>query len=244
MLIVEDNADLRTYIGEILQPNYRLIEAADGVDGYFQAREKVPDLIISDVMMPQMDGFQLCAKLKTDEITSHIPVILLTARATKASKLEGLETGADDYLIKPFDAAELQVRIKNLIAQRRQLRARFSQKLLVEPHEIAVTSADERFLQRALNLIEENMAAPEFNAEEFSRRIGLSRPQLHRKLDALTGQSTTEFIRAIRLKRAASLIKQGYGNISEIAFEVGFNHLSYFTECFRKEFGVNPKDYV
>ncbi len=244
VLIVEDNADLRTYIGEILQSNYRLIEAADGVDGYFQAQEKVPDLIISDVMMPKMDGFQLCAKLKTDEITSHIPIILLTARATKASKLEGLETGADDYLIKPFDAEELQVRIKNLITQRRQLRTRFSQKLLVEPHEIAVTSADERFLQWALNLIEENMADPEFNAEEFSRRIGLSRSQLHRKLDALTGQSTTEFIRAIRLKRAASLIKQGFGNISEIAFEVGFNHLSYFTECFRKEFGVNPKDYV
>jgi signal transduction histidine kinase/ligand-binding sensor domain-containing protein/DNA-binding response OmpR family regulator len=244
VLIVEDNTDLRRFICEILRPNYLLLEAADGVEGLARAQAKVPDLIVSDVMMPRMDGFQLCEKLKTDEITSHIPVILLTARANRESKLAGLETGADDYLIKPFDAEELRVRIKNLITQRRQLRARFSQKLLIEPHEMAVTSADERFLQRALNLIEEKMADPDFNVEEFSRRIGLSRSQLHRKLDALTGQSATEFIRLIRLKRAASLIKQGYGNISEIAFEVGFNHLSYFTQCFRKEFGVNPKDYV
>ncbi|MFZ5519154.1 MAG: hybrid sensor histidine kinase/response regulator transcription factor [Candidatus Zhuqueibacterota bacterium] len=244
VLIVEDNNDLRSYIGDILNPHYQLIEAGDGVGGLVQAKKHVPDLIISDVMMPKMDGFQLCAKLKTDEITSHIPVILLTARATKASKLEGLETGADDYLIKPFDADELQVRINNLINQRRQLRARFSQKLSVERNEIAVTSADERFMQRALNLIEENIADPEFGAEEFSRRIGLSRSQLHRKLHALTGQSTTEFIRSIRLRRAASLLKQGYGNISEIAFEVGFNHLSYFSQCFRKEFGVNPSEYI
>jgi len=243
LLVVEDNADLRAYLGDILSSQYQVIEAGDGATGLAQARAHVPDLIISDVMMPKMDGFQLCAKLKTDEITSHIPVILLTARATKASKLEGLETGADDYLIKPFDAEELHVRIRNLITQRRQLRARFSQKLSVDPHEIAVTSADERFLQRALNLIEEKMVDPDFNAEEFSRLIGLSRSQLHRKLDALTGQSATEFIRSIRLKRAASLMKQGYGNISEIAFEVGFNHLSYFTQCFRKEFGVNPKDF-
>ena len=244
VLLVEDNTDLRIFISDILKPDYQTIEAGNGVEGLAQAQEHVPDLIISDVMMPRMDGYQLCTKLKTDEITSHIPIILLTARATRASKLKGLETGADDYLIKPFDSEELRVRVKNLIAQRRQLRARFSQKLLVEPHTIAVSSADERFLQRALALIEENLADPEFNAETFSRRMGASRSQLHRKLDALTGQSATEFIRSIRLRRAATLIKQGYGNISEIAFAVGFNHLSYFTECFRKEFGVNPRNYL
>jgi len=182
-------------------------------------------------------------KIKTDEITAHIPVILLTARATRESKLEGLETGADDYLIKPFDADELIIRVKNLIAQRRSLRERFSRKLTVDPSEIAVTSADEHFLRRALDIIENNMDDPEFNAESFSKTMAVSRSQLHRKLHALTGQSTTEFIRSIRLKRAAQLLKQGYGTISEIAFEVGFNHLSYFSECFKKQFGMNPKEY-
>ncbi len=244
VLIVEDNADLRTYIADVLYPNYQLIEAGNVAEGLARAIEHVPDLILSDVMMPQMDGFQLCAKLKTNEITSHIPVILLTARATRESKLEGLETGADDYLIKPFDACELEVRIKNLITQRRKLHERFSTNLLIEPRHISVTSTDERFLRRALEILEAHLADPEFDTEKFARKMGVSRSQLHRKFRALTGQSTTEFIRSIRLKRAASLIKQGYGNISEIAFEVGFNHLSYFTECFRKQFGVPPSKFI
>jgi len=243
VLIVEDNADLRRFIGEILQPAYQTLEAGDGEEGFALAQAHVPDLILSDVMMPRMDGFQMCEKIKTNEITSHIPVILLTARANRESKLEGLETGADDYLIKPFDAEELRVRIKNLITQRQRLRERFRERLVVEPREIAVTSADQRFLQRILNMIEEKISDPDFNTEEFSERIGLSRSQLHRKLHALTGQSTTEFIRSIRLKRAASLIKQEYGTISEIAYAVGFSHLSYFAECFRKEFGVAPSEY-
>lgn len=242
-LIVEDNRDLRAYLISVLEEKYQVIEAADGLIGLELASQKVPDIIISDVMMPKMDGFQLCEKLKTDEMTSHIPVILLTARATKESKLEGLETGADDYLIKPFDAEELLVRINNLIEQRRRLREKFASKLSFTPEEVSVNSVDESFMQRALGIMDEHLADPDFTAEQFASEMGHSRSGLHQKLKGLTGLSATEFIRSIRLKRAASLIRQNSGSISEIAYSVGFNHLSWFAECFRKQFGLSPSDY-
>jgi DNA-binding response OmpR family regulator len=243
LLIVEDNPDLRTYIRDVMQHGYQFQEAPDGQTGFEIAKEAMPDLIISDVMMPKMDGYELCDKLKTDQVTSHIPVILLTARASKESKLEGLETGADDYLIKPFDADELNVRVKNLITQRKRLQEQFARKISVDPKDIAVTSMDEQFLQRALNVLEQHIVDAEFDAETFAAELSVSRSMLHRKLRGLAGQSTTEFIRTIRLKRAAQLIQKNAGSISEIAYQVGFNHLSYFSECFRKQFGVNPKEF-
>lgn len=243
VLIVEDNPDLRAYIKDVLQNDYQFKEAPDGEAGFNLAQKIVPDLIISDVMMPKMDGYQLCTKLKTDQLTSHIPVILLTARASKESKLEGLETGADDYLIKPFDADELTVRVKNLIRQRRNLREQFAKKLSIEPSDIAVTSIDEAFIQKALSIVEEHMPDSDFNVDQFAQKMGASRMQMHKKFKGLTGQSTSEFIRTIRLKRAAQLLKQKSGSISEIAYQVGFNHLSYFAECFKKQFGVNPREF-
>ena len=244
LLIVEDNEDMRAYLRDFLKADYRLKEATDGLGGFEIATEVIPDLIISDVMMPEMDGFELSQKLKTDERTSHIPIILLTARASEKSKLEGLETGADDYVIKPFSAKELRVRVKNLIEQRRKLRERFSREIFLKPEDIAITSIDEKFLHQTIEIVEQNMSNPDFTADAFAYKIGMSRVQLHRKLKALTNHSTTEFIRFLRLKRATVLIKQKFGNIAQVAYEVGFNNLSYFSQCFRKQFGQLPSEYA
>ena len=246
ILIVEDNADLRIYIRSYLDPIYHVIEAEDGQKGFKRAIEHVPDLILSDVMMPKMDGFELCAKLKTDERTSHIPVILLTARASTESKLEGLETGADDFITKPFNPEELLVRIKNLIRQRNKLKERFRQEIrpekqLPEPEPI---SMDQQFIRKAKKEVEDNLLKTDFNVEDFARNMALSRVQLHRKLKALVDQSATGFIRAIRLNKAAELLIIKSGTISEIAFDVGFNTLPYFTKCFQEYFGVTPSEYV
>jgi DNA-binding response OmpR family regulator len=244
VLIVEDNRDMRSYMQDCLDSDYRVIEAVDGEDGLHLAIEKIPDLIISDVMMPKMDGFQLCQRLKSDERTSHIPVILLTARASAESKIKGLELGADDYLIKPFDRTELQIRARNLIEQRRKLRERFSRDISLHPREIAVTSYDEKFLQRAIDIIEQHLGDSEFTVTSFLNEVGMSRMQLHRKLHALTNCSASEFIRVLRLKRAAQLLQQHSGNVTEVAFEVGFNNLSYFSKCFRQQFGMLPSEYT
>lgn len=243
LLIVEDNTDLRNYLSESLQKFYKIIEAQDGKEGLEKGIEEIPDLVISDVMMPEMDGFELCKHLKTDERTNHIPVVLLTARADAESKIEGLETGADDYLPKPFDIKELNVRIKNLIEQRQKLREKYAHELTINPSHLAITSANERFLNRALEFIEEHLSDSNLSVEEFGKEIGMSRVQLHRKLKALTTLSATEFIRTIRLKHAARLIDQNYGNVAEIAYEVGFNSPSYFAECFQKQFGKLPSKY-
>jgi len=243
LLIVEDNLDVTRYLKSLLITNYNVYTAKNGREGLDKALELIPDIVISDVMMPEMDGFTLCEKLKTDERTSHIPVILLTARSSDMSKLEGLETGADDYLIKPVNAKELLTRIKNLIEQRRRLRERFSKDVTLSPKDIAVTSADQRFLERAIEIVEKEMKEPDFSVEQFSKEVGMSTSQLYRKIHALTNQSPVEFIRTFRLKRAAWLLKQNFGNVAEIAFEVGFNNLSYFAKCFRGLFGKSPSEY-
>lgn len=243
LLVVEDNEDLRAYMANILSPQFRILEAGDGRQGFDLAKSKVPDLIISDLMMPEMDGIELCGQLKTNETTSHIPVILLTAKANRESKLEGLSTGADDYLIKPFNAEELKVRVKNLIDQRKLLQQRFSKTVVLKPRDIAINSMDEVFLEKVMAIIEKNMDNADFSVEDFQKAIGMSRMQLHRKLKALTNHSTTEFIRIQRLKRAASLLEQNGGNVSEVCYQVGFNSLSYFTKMFKEQFGVTPSKY-
>lgn len=244
ILVVEDNADLRHFIAGYLSESYTVREAENGVDGYRQATETVPDLIISDIMMPGLDGVSLCRKLKEDERTSHIPVILLTAKADTASKVRGLETGADDYLTKPFSPEELRLRVNNLIRQQQKLREKFSRSFTLQPTTVAVTSADERFLQKVMAIMEENMANADFDVNAFSRTIGMSRAQLNRKLTAMVNQSPNEFIRTIRLKRAASLLHQNQGNVGEVAFRVGFSSPNYFTKCFHDYYGVVPSDYL
>jgi signal transduction histidine kinase/ligand-binding sensor domain-containing protein/CheY-like chemotaxis protein/AraC-like DNA-binding protein len=244
VLVVEDNADLRYFIRENLQPTYQVVAASDGVEGYKMAMEAIPDLILSDVMMPDMDGITLCRKLKTNEKTAHIPLILLTARAETADKIEGLETGADDYLVKPFAAAELLVRIKNLIDSRRELREHFSRQITLEPAAIPINSVDEQFLQRVMQIIEAHMGDHSFGVEAFCREAGMSRMQLFRKLKALTNHSPGDFIRIMRLKRASDLLAQGAGTIAEVAYQVGFQEPSYFTKCFHKQYGKTPSEFI
>ncbi|HSG68566.1 MAG TPA: ATP-binding protein, partial [Bacteroidales bacterium] len=250
LLIVEDNEDLRNYIGSYFEKDYQLIEAVDGLDGFEKAIDNLPDIIISDVMMPNMDGFELGQKLKSDQRTSHIPLILLTARASTESKMEGLETGADDFITKPFDPQELITRVKNLVDQRKRLAAYYLSNLqqpdlggLVPVPQSGINQMDKDFLKKASETILENMADADFGVEEFSNKMALSRIHLHRKIKGLLNMAPSDLIRLLRLKQAATLLKEGSGNITQIAFEVGFNNLSYFSRCFREEFGCLPSEY-
>jgi YesN/AraC family two-component response regulator len=206
--------------------------------------EIIPDLIISDVMMPKRDGNALCRILKTDEKTSHVPIILLTAKADRNSKVYGLEIGADDYLIKPFDSKELLARVHNLIKLRRQLRERFSREVVLKPQEIAITPMDEVFLNKVKAVIEKHFGDEDFEVEVLGHDLGMSRSQIHRKLKALTDQSASQFIRSLRLQRAVELLKQNAGTIAEIAYQIGFGSQAYFTKCFHEQFGCSPKEYV
>jgi len=242
VLIVEDNTDVRNYIRGYLE-DYRCFEAGNGEDGLRLALKKIPDLIVSDIMMPKMDGVEFCKQIKTDERTSHIPVILLTAKADMDSKLEGLETGADDYLTKPFEAKELQVRVKNLIEQRRQLRERFRKDINPDPEDMPISPLDTEFLQKVMKAVNSHIEEPEFGVTELSKELFTSRQHLYRKLQALLGLTGQEFIRSIRLKRAAQMLRSHTDQITQIAYKTGFNNPSYFTECFRREFGQTPSSY-
>jgi DNA-binding response OmpR family regulator/nitrogen-specific signal transduction histidine kinase len=240
LLIVEDNSDVRNYIISHLAEDYRIEEAIDGEDGYNKSIEQIPDLIVSDVMMPKMDGFELCEKVKTDERTSHIPIIMLTAKATSKDKIEGYETGADDYIMKPFDAAELKVRIKNLIGIRRKLQKKFSSDGFNIPKELNMM--DEQFMKRVLRVINEHISEEEFSIEELGKEAAMSRWQIYKKINALTGKSPSLFLRSVRLVKAKKMIKENKGTISEIAYSVGFSSPAYFSKCFSIEFGFPPSE--
>ncbi len=244
VLLVEDNEDMRLYVVSILTGDYRLVEAKDGREAMTRAQEAWPDLIVSDIMMPKMDGLELCRALKTDENTSHIPVILLTAKGSEEAQVTGLETGADDYITKPFSSAVLLARVSNLLESRRRLRQRFSRAKILDPREITVTSADERFLQKAMDVLEENMGDYEFDIDAFTRMMPVSQSSLYRKIKALTGQSPSVFIRSIRLNRAAALLEAGKLNVSEAAYQAGFLDMSYFGKCFKDQFQCTPSQYL
>ena len=243
LLIVEDNDDMRAYIRYVLSDCYRIEEAADGEAGFSKAAELIPDLIISDVMMPKMDGYQMCDKLKSDDRTNHIPVIILTARSGRESRLEGLEQGADDFLIKPFESVELKMRIQNLIDQRCRLKEHFRKEVLFGSENIIKVSAEQDFINRAAKVLDKHLQNPDLDITSFAKEIGLSRSQLHRKLHGVLNQSTTEFIRSLRLKKAAALLKEKTAPVSEIAYLVGFNNHSYFSKCFKEQFGISPTEY-
>jgi DNA-binding response OmpR family regulator len=244
VLVVEDNADLRSYLRHELEHDHRILEAPDGEAGVKLALAEVPDLVVSDLMMPGLDGFQLCQRLKQDLVTGHVPVILLTARAEIESRLEGLKHGADDYLAKPFDVRELRARIANLIALRRRLQERYAAQLqTADIAAMPVTSADERFLRRCREIVDEHLDDDDFSVEAFAREAALSRAQLHRKLKALTDLAPRDFLRNQRLHRAAHLLRGRYGNVTEVAYAVGFKSLSHFARSFREQFGVPPSEY-
>ena len=244
LLIVEDNADVRNYIKGNLEKEFRILESINGEDGLIQAINHIPDLVISDVMMPKMDGFELCNKLKTDERTSHIPIILLTAKAANKDIIDGYQTGADAYVVKPFETEVLRARINNLIEQRKRLREHFSKEGIFEINNISVTSADKIFLKKASDIINEHISDETFGVDAFADKIAMSRFQLRRKLLALVGASPSDLIRIIRLTKAAKLIEQNFGNISEIAAEVGFNNPANFAHGFKVHFGVSPSEYL
>jgi signal transduction histidine kinase/CheY-like chemotaxis protein/AraC-like DNA-binding protein/ligand-binding sensor domain-containing protein len=244
VLIAEDNPDMRQYIQHNLNDLYNCVTAVNGREGMEKAITLIPDLIIADVMMPEMNGLELCHHLKTDERTSHIPVIMLTAKADLSSRIEGLKTGADDYLSKPFDVEELKLRIRNLIARRDKLRERYRKEVRIEPSGVTATSLEEIFLAKIVAIVEDNLAEPDFNVDDFAAKAGISRAQLHRKLKALTGQSSGDFIRSFRLKRAAQLLEKNSDFIAQIGYQVGFSDQSYFTKCFRKQFGMSPSVYI
>ena len=244
MLLVDDNPDVRYFIKSHFNTNYQVLEAENGQEGWNIALKTIPDIIISDVMMPDMDGFEFCRKIRKDERTSHIPIILVTALGSREHEIEGLSHGADDYITKPFDLVILQTKVENILSVRQSLRQKYTSEMLLQPKNIVLSSPDERFLQKAIEVIENNIADPDLDIERFASEIGVSRMQLYRKLDALTEMTVKEFVRNIRLKRAAQLLVQKKLNISEVAYAVGFRDLSHFRKCFKQEFGTSASDYV
>ncbi len=242
ILVVDDNPDLRRYLCSAFESAFRVIEAVDGKDGWGKAAETIPDLIISDVMMPQMDGFELTRCIKQDTRTCHIPIILLTAGASHEGMLEGLETGADDYIPKPFSMELLAARVKNLIELRRQLQERMKNQLALQPHEISVSPMDEEFYNDLRQVIEKNLSDPEFSVEGLSDKLYMGRTTVYRKILALTGETPNQLIRSYRLRRAAQLLKAHAGTVSEVAAMVGFLNPSYFAHCFKEEYHISPSD--
>lgn len=243
ILVVEDNADARLFIRQSLEPYYRVKEAADGKEGIQRAREIIPDLIVSDVMMPEVDGYQLCKTLKKDIKTSHVPIILLTAKAAEDSVVEGLETGADDYVTKPFSTPILLARIRNLILLRRSWQQKIQRRLMLQPEEVQVSDMDQKFIKEVQEVIEKNLSDTLFGVVQMGKALYMSRATLYRKILALTGQSPREFIKSYRLKRGAQLLKDKFGNVTEVAFETGFSSTAYFTKCFKEQFHQLPSEY-
>jgi signal transduction histidine kinase/DNA-binding NarL/FixJ family response regulator len=243
ILVVEDSFDTRSYIRNALEGEYHVVEAADGDEGVRAALEIIPDLIVSDIMMPGTGGLQLCGTLKNDVKTSHIPIILLTAKAAEPDILQGLESGADDYILKPFSTRILSARIKNLIDLRARLQQTRKRDMTPRPIKIPASKVDNLFIKKFQVVIEENISDPEFNIEELCRKMDLSQPTMYRKISALFGESPTDYIRSYRLKRGARLLEENYGTVLEVALEVGFSSAAYFTKCFKKEFNRLPSTF-
>lgn len=245
ILIIEDNKELRIHLKNELKNRYKVKEAINGADGWNKVQKYYPDIIISDVMMPEMDGFELCKKIKTDFDTCHIPVILLTARSQEEDRIEGYNTGADEYLPKPFNIKVLHARIKNLLEIKRILREKFSKLGSIVPsNEITSNSLDEAFLDKATKIVIENIHNANFSLENLLREIGYSRSQFYRKINSITGQNPSNFIRTIRLKYAAELLMKDTLSIKEVAYNCGFNSSAYFSKTFRELFGITPMQYI
>ncbi|HEY4149182.1 MAG TPA: two-component regulator propeller domain-containing protein [Chitinophagaceae bacterium] len=244
ILLVEDNEDFRFYLKDNFRNQFNIIEAANGREGWQKALGYHPDLVVSDISMPEMNGIELCKKIKKDRRTSHIPVILLTALMGEEQQLRGLETGADDYMTKPFNFEILQSRIRNILNGQMRLRKVLQKRVDVNPADISPVSPDEQFIHQALELVEKNISEPDFSVEDMSKALYMSRVALYKKLIALTGKTPIEFIRSIRLKRAAQLLEKSQMSVAEIAYEVGFNNPKYFARYFKEEFNMVPSAYV
>lgn len=243
VLVVEDHPDMRAFLKQELAAEHRVEEAADGAAGFARAVELVPDLLITDLMMPELDGYELVRRLRADERTSHVPIIMLTARASEDAEIEGLETGVDAYLAKPFSARVLRTRVRNLLNLRRLLRSRYADEIWLRPEEIEATPVDRRFLDKVTAAIESGLSDPSLSVESLASAVAMSRSQLHRKLIAILDQSPGALIRGMRLRRAADLLRAGNRTISQIAYETGFSDQAHFTRSFKQQFGCTPSEY-
>jgi DNA-binding response OmpR family regulator len=243
VLFVDDSEDVRAYVTLLLQDDYNLLVADNAKNAMELAVQNIPDLILSDVMMPEIDGIELCNMLKNNSKTSHIPVILLTAKVTEESRIEGLESGADDYMTKPFNNEELAVRIRNLIEQRKNLRDKFSKEINIQPAGLVSNTLDEEFMKKVYKHINRNLGNPNYDTDHLANELYISRRQLHRKLQALTGHSPGEFMRTLRMKQAAKMLLEKRFSITQIAYEVGFGSPAQFTRAFRKHFDCLPSEF-
>jgi len=247
VLLVEDHADMRAYLRKHLSPHYQILEAARGDEGLRLARTELPDVIVADIMMPGLDGHALCRALKSDPETDFIPIILLTARTGMTSRLEGLEGGADDYLTKPFEPAELLLRIRNLLRARARSKARYSAPAPAAsrpPMPRALAPLDAAFVQRLQDVLADAFPDPEFDVTALAARLGSSRAQLHRRVAAACRSTPAEVLLRFRLERAAQMLARRAGNVSEIAFAVGFKNVSHFVKRFREHHGHTPTAYA
>lgn len=243
ILVVEDHDEFRHFLVEQLQKDFCVVEARDGVEGEQAARTELPDLIVSDLMMPRMDGMELCRRLKGDIQTSHIPFILLTARSSDDSRIGGYEAGADSYISKPFNWEMLQVRIRQLIEQKERRQKMFRKSIDVSFEAITTTSIDEKLMEKALEAVKKNISNPEYSVGDLSLDVGMSKTQLNRKMQAIVNVTPLQFIRSIRLKRAAQLLKATTCSVNEIADLTGFNTIKYFNLHFKEEFGMTPTQF-
>jgi DNA-binding response OmpR family regulator len=243
LLIVEDNADMQAYVASCFSDQFTLLKAYNGQEGLELAIEYLPDLILSDVMMPVLDGVAMCNALKNNPLTSHIPIILLTAKAGEENALIGLQSKANDYITKPFSIEALQLKVKNMLELGLNLRKKYSQELLISPLNLIFPSSEASFAKNIQQVLDDHLTSPEFNVEQFCNATNLSRTQLHRKLTSLTGLSATAFIRSQRVKLAAEQIKTENVNIADVCYRVGFNDTSYFSKCFKETMGLTPTEY-
>ena len=242
VLIIDDNEDIRSYVHTLLHTDYTVIEAADGSEGIRKAMKYVPDLIISDVMMPGIDGIECCRRLKSELQTCHIPVILLTACSLDEQRIQGYDGGADSYISKPFSSQLLLARVRNLIDSHRRLKQFFGDGQTLAKEDVC--DMDKDFVERFKSLIEEKMGDSGLNVEDLGKDMGLSRVQLYRKIKSLTNYSPNELLRIARLKKAASLLASSDMTVAEIGYEVGFSSPSYFTKCYKEQFGESPTDFL
>jgi len=243
VLLVEDNADVMTYLSAVLAESYQVLTARNGQEGIDKALEYIPDIIVSDVMMPVKTGFELCKALKSDDRSSHIPIVLLTAKADHEAKIAGLTYGADVYLSKPFNQEELQLQLKKLVALRRQLQEHYQALGQQQPeNSITPLSLNDRFLQKILHIIESNISDEDFDMPKLCALLNMSRSNLFRKIKALTGESATGFIRSVRLNKARELLLNTDMNVTEVCFATGFSSPNYFSRVFQEVFGMAPSE--
>jgi DNA-binding response OmpR family regulator/anti-sigma regulatory factor (Ser/Thr protein kinase) len=244
LLLVDDNDQIRQYVAQIFSPNFKVLQADCGEEGLKMARQHLPELVISDVVMKKMSGIELCNLIKEDAATSHIPVILLTASSAADIKLKGIENGADDYITKPFEKEQLVARVDNLLKSRNALQKYFFNEITLQKNPLKISEEYKQFLDRCMAIVEENIDRDDFSIKTLANEIGMSHSNLYKKIKSISGQSANAFIRFIRLRKAAQILIDTNCNVSEAAFQVGFNDTRYFRDQFNQLFGINPSDYI